>query len=157
MAITTAIYGKLGANVFGGETAGESVAIDYLSDSIKVSLHTSTYAPNQDTHEFFSDVTNELATLNGYTAGGAALANKTTTYVGASNKTVHSADQTLFTASGGNIGPFRYAVVRKDTGAAGTSPLISYIDFGADQTINDGLTFAIQWDATNGVFYVTAT
>ena len=37
---TGALFGKLGANVFGGETAGESEIVDWLSDTIKVQLHT---------------------------------------------------------------------------------------------------------------------
>jgi hypothetical protein len=154
---TTTIYGKLGANIFGGETAGETVAIDYLSDTIKVSLHTSTYSPVQDSDEFFDVATNELSAVNGYTAGGATLGSKTSTYVGASNKTVHDAADTSWTASGGDIGPFRYAVIYKSTGTASTSPLIGYVDFTANQTITSGNTGTIVWDATDGVFKVTAT
>lgn len=154
---TTVVYGKLGANIFGGETAGESVAIDFLSDTIKVTLHTSTYSPNQDTNEFFSDTANELSTANGYTAGGATLGSKTSTYTGATNTTAHDAADTAWTASGGTIGPFRYAVVRKDTGTGSTSPLICYIDFGSDQSITIGNTGTIVYDATDGVFKVVAT
>lgn len=154
---TTTIYGKLGANIFGGETAGETVAIDYLSDTIKVALCTSTYSPNQDTHEFFSDITNQLSTANGYTAGGATLGSKTTTYTGATNTTAQDAADTAWTASGGSIGPFRYGIVYKDTGTASTSPLIGYVDFGSDQTITSGNTGTIVWDATDGVFKIVAT
>lgn len=154
---TTSIYGKLGANIFGGEVAGDTFAIDYLSDTIKVALVTSTYSPNQDTHEVFSDITNELATANGYTAGGATLGSKTSTYAGASNTTVHDAADTAWTAAGGSIGPFRYAIIYKSTGTASTSPLIGYVDFGSDQTITNGNTGTIVWDATDGVFKVVAT
>lgn len=154
---TTTVYGKLGANMLGGETAGESVAIDYLSDTIKVALHTSTYTPVQDTHEFFSSATNELAGGSGYTAGGATLASKTVTYDSATNKVVFDAADVTWTASGGNIGPFRYGVIYKDTGTGSTSPLIAYVDFASDQTITTGNTGTIVWDATDGVFKITAT
>ncbi len=34
--------------------------IDWTVDTIKVSLHTVTYVPNQDTHDFWNDATNEI-------------------------------------------------------------------------------------------------
>lgn len=155
MAVTMTMYGKIGANIFGGEVAGDTFAIDYLSDTMKVALATTTYTPDPDTHETFADVTNELTTANGYTAGGATLGSKTTTYNATGNKTVHDAADTAWTASGGSL-VFRYAVLYKSTGTASTSPLIGYLDL-TTQTITDGNTVTIVWDATNGVFYVTAT
>lgn len=149
------VYGKLGANAFGGEAGGDTFAIDWLSDTIKVALATTTYVPDQDTHETFADVTNELTTANGYTAGGATLGTKTTTYVGASNKTVHDAADPTWTAAGGSL-VFRYAIVYKSTGTAATSPLIGYLDFGT-QTITDTNTVTINLDATDGVFKAVAT
>lgn len=131
MAVTTKLYGKFFANALGGETAGESVAIDYLSDTIKVALTTSSYTPNQDTHEFFSDVTNELAASGGYTAGGETLGTKALTYSAAANTvTLDAADVTWSAATF----TYRYAVIYKDTGTASTSPLIGYIDLGADRS-----------------------
>ena len=44
------------------------------ANTFKLSLHTSAYTPNNTTHEVFADVTNELATGFGYTAGGITLA-----------------------------------------------------------------------------------
>ena len=49
--------------------AGE---IDFGDDTIKVMLSTESYVPDQDTHEFRDDVTNEVAGT-GYTAGGATV------------------------------------------------------------------------------------
>jgi hypothetical protein len=40
-------------------------------------------------------------------------------------------------------------VIWKDTGSAATSPLLGYVDFGADETSSG--TFTLQWDATDGV------
>ena len=45
--------------------------IDFDSDALVWTLHTSTYTPNYDTHAFVSDLTNELTTGGGYTAGTA--------------------------------------------------------------------------------------
>lgn len=154
MTATMIMYGKIGANIFGGETSGESVAIDYLSDTIKLAAATTTYSPDVDTHEFFSDITNELST-NGYTAGGVTLASKTVTYNASGNKTVFDAADPSWTASGGSL-VFRYTPAYKSTGVAASSPLIGYLDH-ATQTITDGNTVTVNLDATNGLYYVTAT
>lgn len=37
-------------------------------------LHTSSYSPNRLTHDYTDDLTNELATANGYTVGGVVAA-----------------------------------------------------------------------------------
>ena len=84
MAFNLYWYSKSLANLLGGETAGETFAVDFLSDTIKVALTTSSYAYNLDTHEVFSDVTNEVVGTN-YTAGGATLASKTITVTAANS------------------------------------------------------------------------
>lgn len=55
-----------------GSNTGGNASIDWLSDTIKCMLCTSTYTPNLDTHIYKSSVTNEI-TGTGYTAGGATL------------------------------------------------------------------------------------
>lgn len=47
--------------------------VDWDTDAFKLTLHTSTYAPNLDTHAYVSSLTNELATAGNYTSGGFAL------------------------------------------------------------------------------------
>lgn len=58
------------------------------------------------------------------------------------------ADLTL-TASG-NVGPFRYIVLYND--APTGDPLIGWYDNGSSVTLNDGDTFTINFDDSNGVF-----
>jgi hypothetical protein len=145
---TAAVYGN---HLLGQYSATAARRVDWVTDTIKCTLHTATYAPNQDTHTFASDLTNELATGGGYTAGGVTLASKTTAYDSATNQTRLDAADVSWA---GMSNTFRYAVVWKDTGTAATSPLIGYVDLGA--TTITGTTFSIQWDPT-GVVVLTAT
>ena len=127
----------------GSGLAGGTPNIDYLSDSMKVMLCTSSYTPNQDSHVFKSDVTNEV-TGTGYTAGGVALTTKTLTYTGGTNTIAFDADDVTWASSTITA---RYAVIYDATpGTDATRPLLAYVDFGADQS-SSGSTFTIQWDA----------
>lgn len=118
-------------------------SINLGTDTIKVALVTSAYIPDQDLHVFFSSVTNEV-TGTGYTAGGATLTTKTVTQDNIGNKGVFDADDVSWTTSTITA---RGAVIYKSTGVAGTSPLVAYIDFGADKVSTAG-TFTIQWNAS---------
>jgi hypothetical protein len=150
------LYGLFGANILGGEAASDVGQMDYLSDTIKATLHTATYAPNIDTHEAFSQATNELGTANGYTAGGQALGTKTVSYNATGNITTYSAADFSWTASGGSL-VFQYVVFHDETISTGppAKPLIGYIDAGA-QTITTGNTFTIDITAS-GLFTATVT
>jgi hypothetical protein len=116
--------------------------IDLDTDTIKVALVTSSYTPDQDAHDFFDDVTNEVSGT-GYTAGGASLANKAVTADNTDNEGVFDADDVAWTTSTITA---RGAVIYKSTGTASTSALICYLDFGSDKTSTAG-TFTIAWNA----------
>lgn len=131
---TLQLFGKFGANIMGGEVAGDAFQMDYLSDTIKASLHTTSYVPNIDTHEVFADATSELSTANGYTAGGATLASKTASYNATGNVTTFGCALITWTASGAGI-TFRYVVFRDATIAS--EPLIGYLDC-TSQTVPSG-------------------
>lgn len=143
MAVTAFFYGN-----FFNQLALKTINLD--TDTIKCSLHTSTYTPNQDTHDFFNDATNEVSGT-GYTAGGNTLANTTLTYTAGTNVFKFDADDTSWAASTITA---RYAVIYDSTpGTAATNPLILYIDFGADFSSTAG-TFTITFDAA-GIGTVT--
>ena len=148
MAVTAKWYG-LGLKDQWGATAADR--IDWVTDTIKCSLHTVTYVPDQDAHDYFNDATNELSTAGGYTAGGTTLGSKTLTYDTATNEARLDAADAQWTSASFTA---RIAVVRKDTGTATTSHLMGYVDFGGDETVSSG-TFTIQWDTT-GVLKITA-
>lgn len=120
------------------------------TDTIKVALCTSSYAPNIDTNTFFSDITNEVAASGTYAAGGQALANKTLTVDTANDLVYLDADDTSWT---GVTFTYRYIVVYKSTGVSSTSPLLFYVDLGADRS-NSADTAYIQWAAT-GIFKIS--
>ncbi len=119
---------------------------DNSSTTIKCMLVTSSYTPDADTHAFKDDVTNEV-TGTGYTAGGKEIINRTITVDNVNDIGVYDGDDIEWTSSTITA---RGAVIYKDTGTASTSPLITYIDFGADKISDDG-SFTIQWH-TDGIF-----
>lgn len=116
--------------------------IDLDTDTIKVALVTSSYTPDQDAHDFFDDVTNEVVGT-GYTAGGATLGSAAVTADNTDNEGVFDAADTSWTTATITA---RAAVIYKSTGTASTSALIAYVDFGSDKISTAG-TFTIAWNA----------
>lgn len=147
MAVTAYWY----ANAF--ETAFDK-EIDFLADTMKVTLHSSSYTPNQDTHDYQDDLTNELSTANGYTAGGETLGTKT--HDNTNNVSKFDAADTVWTSSGAGF-TARISVLADTTpGSAATNPLLCWMDFGQNETASGGGTFTIVWNAA-GIATITAT
>lgn len=118
------------------------------ADSLKIAL-TNT-APNVATHTTLANIT-EIAAGNGYTAGGNSAGVSTSVQTAGVYKLVLT-DPSAFIASGGAIGPFRYAVLYNAT-AGGA--LIGYWDYGSSISLNVGETFTVDLDQTNGVLQLT--
>src|SRR3990167_8273610 len=124
-----------------GDTSIIATAINLATDTIKLSLHTSSYTPNLDDDEFFDDVDNEISTTGSYTAGIAG--GYTLTWTGSTDDTDNEGvgDAVDVSITSATI-TARYAVFRKDTAVASTSPVMWYIDFVSDQSSSNG-TFTI--------------
>lgn len=118
-------------------------SIDLDTDTINVMLVTSTYTPDQDTHEYRDDITNEVSGT-GYSAGGSALASKAVTADNTDNEGVFDANDVSWSTSTITA---RGAVLYKARGGASSADeLICYIDFGSDKISTAG-TFTIAWNA----------
>lgn len=143
MAVTAKAYGLVQSNL-------ANKLIDLTNDTIKVMLCTSSYTPNQDTHQYKTDVTNEV-TGTGYTAGGATLASKAVTYDTATNTMKWTAANPSWASSTITA---RYAVFYQDTGTGSTSRLICYWDFGTNE-VSTAAIFTLNI-AAGGIITMTA-
>ncbi len=151
MTVTAKWYSAAIINAFGSASGGGAPNIDYLSDTIKVALCSSSYTPDQDAHDFFDDITNELSTALGYTQHGATLTTKSIAYDSGANVIGFKADPVSWA---GASFTFRYAIIYDSTpGSDATRPLLGYVDMGANVTALGGV-FTLVWD-TSGLLIVT--
>jgi len=118
---------------------------DLGTDTLKVYLTNDTPSASADAVK--ADLA-EISGGNGYTSGGNTAAQTSSSQTGGLYKLV-LADPAAWTASGGNIGPFRYAVLYNDTSASDN--LIGYWDYGTSITLGAGDTFTVDFDPTTGV------
>lgn len=117
------------------------------SDTLKVMLTNS--APlSSNTQK--TDLT-EISAGNGYTAGGATVTITSSAQSGGVYKLVGS--DLVFTASGGTIGPLRYAALYNNS--ATNKELIGFWDYGSSITLQDGETLTVDFDGSNGILQLT--
>lgn len=117
-----------------------------VTDTLKVML---TNVAPLATNAVLADLT-EIAAGNGYTAGGSVAASNTAVQTGGVAKLL--AANVAFTASGGTIGPFRYAVLYNAT-AAGHN-LICWMDYGTAITLADTGIFQVVFDSVGGILTI---
>lgn len=112
------------------------------ADTLMVLL--SNTAPNAATHAVKADAS-EISGGNGYTAGGADTLNATSRSGAVTSVT---GTDITWTASGGTIGPFRYAVLYNDTPTSPADPLIGWWDYGSAVTLQIGEQFVVDFGSS---------
>jgi hypothetical protein len=117
------------------------------TDTLKVML-TNTAPVNTNTVK--ANLT-EIGAGNGYTAGGNTATATASSQTSGTYKLVLD-DPATWTASGGTIGPFRYAVLYNDT--ASNDELIGWWDYGSSITLQAGETFKVDFNASTGVLTI---
>jgi hypothetical protein len=121
----------------------------------------------EKTHNLGSDTLKVALTNSAPVATNTVLANITEvsyTNLSARTITVSASSQSsgtyklvcsdlTLTSTGGTTGAFRYVVVYNDT--ATNDELIGWTDYGSSITLNDGDSFTIDFDGTNGLLQIT--
>jgi hypothetical protein len=128
--------------------------MDLESDQIVVAL--SNTAPGSESSNPTADGNGVLANVTQISYTNCSSRNVTTTsstQTGGTYKLV-LADITL-SASGGDVGPFRYVYLYDDTVTSPADPLIGYYDYGLSLTLNDGDSFTLDFSAVNGVIQIS--
>lgn len=110
------------------------------SDTLKIAL---TNTAPVATNAVFADLT-EISAGNGYSAGGATVANTAASQTTGTLSLV--GDNVVFTATGA-VGPFRYAVIYNDT--ATDDDLIGWWDYGSSISLANAETFTV--DISSGI------
>lgn len=87
----------------------------------------------------------EISAGNGYTAGGPTVTITSSSQSSGTYSLVGN-DVTI-TASGGSIGPFRYAVLYDDTPTSPADPLIAFWDYGSSVTLASGENLTVDFGA----------
>lgn len=118
------------------------------ADTLKVML---TNTAPVGTNSIKGDLT-EISAGSGYSAGGTAASISSSAQSSGTYKLTLA--DVVFTASGGSIGPFRYAVLYNDTPTSPADPLILYWDYGSSITLADGETFTWDADPTTGILTI---
>lgn len=96
-----------------------------------------------------ADIT-QIANGGGYTAGGYTLDSVVLSETSGTAKVVIADEEIV--ASGGSIGPFRYASVYNDSATTPADALCWKYDYGSSITLADGEKFTLDFDGSAGVF-----
>lgn len=113
---------------------------DWTADTLKIAL-TDTAPTATNVNWNLTDHPAPVA-ANGYTAGGNTLTGVSYTEA-AGTSTLTATGGLVFTASGGNLGPFRYAVLYNSSSTAPTNAAIGWYDYGSSITLADAETLTI--------------
>lgn len=108
------------------------------------------------TNHFYSDISGNEITgggSTGYTAGGATLTLVSEAQTSGTEKVVVSAASPTWTGGSSGMGPFRYVTIYRSDDT--NKELVCWFDYGSSISLNNGDTFTISFDATNGLFQLS--
>jgi hypothetical protein len=143
MAVTISLYNHTAARFASGANAvGDTYKVKLLTAATFNATHTTLAATGG------TEVTNG----NGYTTGGATLANAAVTTVN-TNEAKFDADDVTWAASGGAI-TASFAILYNDADA--DDPPVAFIDFDGAETAGTGTDFKIIWNANGIVTFTVA-
>ena len=134
-----------GCHDFSGDSAAPTYKILLTNNAPSATWHT------------YANVTGEVSNGNGYVTGGQTVAMTLALQTATVNVAqVTPPSDNTFTATGGSIGPFRYAVLYTTNNSHGiNSPLVAWWDYGSAVTLSTGETFTVDFDQVNGIFTMT--
>lgn len=114
---------------------------DLSTASLKVVLSDS--APSAANNTVLANIT-QISATGGYSSGGYDLDSESWAETGSGSGVwrLTFADEVI-TATGGDIGPFRYVVIYNDTPTSPADPLIGYLDYGSSITVTEGNTLTL--------------
>lgn len=104
--------------------------------------------PDETTDTVYADIS-EIAAGNGYTTGGNKAAFSAVSNTTGTTKIVLS-DPAKFTATGGSMAAFRYAVLYNYTQTSPLKPLVAYYDYGSEKTLAATEELLVDMDASAG-------
>lgn len=125
--------------------------IDLDDDDVRI-LHTSSaHTPNQDTHAYEDDLTNEVTGTN-LPAGGVAVSNLTVGYTGATNKvTIDHDDFVVEDVTASDIKNSHW--VDRESGNVATNPLLFFATWDTALSPEEGALSI--FPHANGLYEIT--
>lgn len=146
MAATVSLYNHTAKRFGDGSNA--------VGDTYTINLYSAfTHDATATTKTAAESGATQLTTANGYTQDAKNLASVAVNTV-TTNDAAFDAEDVTWTASGGDIGPARYALIYNNTDT--NDPPVASIDFGENKTANAGTDYKIVWNA-GGIFTFTVT
>lgn len=151
MAVTAGAYGPAVLSLFNAEIDTSSPGAGTWRGMLLDNTHTL----DQDAHRYVSSVIADEIAGTGYTARGLALTGLALAYDSGTNIATLDCDDLLWNAT--TLTNVRYLITYLDLGAGNeaTSPLLSWMNFGADQS-TVGQPFLVTIPAT-GLVSVTVS